>query len=60
MAELEKWKANQEAINRAREDRFEKNLEEKRQERANMSAASKNGSSVTPTGDNASDNSVSE
>jgi hypothetical protein len=60
LAELEKWKANQEAVNRAREDRFERNLEEKKQERAKKSAASKNRSSVTHPGDNASDNSASE
>ena len=60
VAELEKWKANQEAINQAREDRFKQQVEEKKQERANMLAASKNGSSVTPTGDNASNNSTGE
>ena len=60
MAELEKWKANQEAVNRAREDRFERNLEEKKQERAKKLAASKNESSVTHPDDNASDNSASE
>ena len=60
LAEVEKWKANQEAVNRAREDRFERNLEENKQERAKKLAASKNGSSVTHPDDNASDNSASE
>ena len=60
VAELEKWKANQEAINRAREDRFEQHVEEKRQEKANLLAASKNGNSASPPGDNASHNSTSE
>ena len=58
LAEVEKWKADQEAINRAREDRFERDMEANKQEKARKLAASINENGVTHTVDNASDNSA--
>jgi hypothetical protein len=58
LAEADKWRAEQEAINRAREDKFEKDMEASKQEKARKLAASKNENGVTQTVDNASDNSA--
>jgi hypothetical protein len=58
MAELRKWKAQQEAFNQAREERFEQHVKER--EKANLLASSQNGNSASPPGDNASHNSTDE
>jgi hypothetical protein len=58
LAKADKWRAEQEAINRDREDRIERNMEANRVERARRLAAGETENDVTQTADNASTNSA--
>ena len=58
MNELKEWKAQQEAFNQARQERFDQHVREKAT--ANLLAASQNGNSASPPGDNAGHKSTDE
>ena len=58
MNELKEWKAQQEAFNQARQERFDQHVRENAT--AKLLAASQNGNSATPPGDNADHKSTDE
>ena len=58
MNELKEWKAQQEAFNQARLDKFDQKVREKAT--ANLLAAGQNGNSASPPGDNAGHKSTDE
>jgi hypothetical protein len=58
MNELKEWKAQQEAFNQARQERFDQHVRENAT--AKLLAASQNGNSATPPGDNAGHKSTDE
>ena len=58
IAEMKKWKAQQEAFNQARLDKFDQKVREKAT--ANLLATGQNGNSASPSGENADQNSTDE
>ena len=54
IAEMKEWKAQQEAFNQARLEKFDQKVREKAA--ANLLAAVNNGNSVSPSGENADQN----
>ena len=58
MNELKEWKAQQEAFNQARLDKFDQKVREKAT--ANLLATGQNGNSASPSGENADQNSTDE